>query len=51
MPQLKNRQYLEFEKPVKYLYDQIEQLQTTQEQSQTDMSSSILALEQKILYL
>jgi len=48
MPQLKNRQYLEFEKPVKDLYDQIEQLQNTQEQSETDMSTTILALEQKI---
>jgi hypothetical protein len=29
MPQLKNRQFLEFEKPIKELYDQIEQLTIT----------------------
>ncbi|MBC7625925.1 acetyl-CoA carboxylase carboxyltransferase subunit alpha [Ferruginibacter sp.] len=48
MPQLKNRQYLEFEKPLKELYDQIEQLTTTQEKSETDMSSAIGLLEEKI---
>jgi len=48
MPALKNRQFLDFEKPIKELYDQIDQLQTTQEKSETDMSSAISALEQKI---
>jgi acetyl-CoA carboxylase carboxyl transferase subunit alpha len=48
MPQLKNRQYLDFEKPIKDLYDQIEQLTATQDKSETDMSSAIAALEQKI---
>ncbi len=48
MPSLKNRQFLDFEKPIKELYDQIDQLQTTQEKSETDMSSAISALEQKI---
>jgi acetyl-CoA carboxylase carboxyl transferase subunit alpha len=48
MPALKNRQFLDFEKPIKELYDQIDQLQTTQEKSKTDMSSAISALEQKI---
>lgn len=49
MPQLENRQFLDFEKPIKDLYDQIEQLKATQEKSKTDMSSGIAALEEKIL--
>ncbi len=49
MPQLKNRQFLEFEKPLKELYDQIEQLTITQEKSQTDMSSAISLLEENVL--
>ncbi len=48
MPQLKNRQFLDFEKPIKDLYDQIEQLAATQEKSKTDMSSAIKTLESKI---
>ncbi len=49
MPQLKNRQFLDFEKPVKDLYDQVEQLKNTQEKSKTDMSGAIAALEKKIV--
>jgi len=49
MPQLKNRQFLDFEKPIKELYDQIEQLKVTQEKSKTDMSAAIAALEQRII--
>lgn len=49
MPQLMNRQFLEFENPIKDLYDQIEQLQSNQEKSKTDMSSVISSLEQKIV--
>jgi acetyl-CoA carboxylase carboxyl transferase subunit alpha len=49
MPQPKNRQFLEFEKPLKELYDQIEQLTITQEKSQTDMSSAISLLEENVL--
>ena len=49
MPQLKNRQFLDFEKPIKDLYDQIEQLKLTQEKTRTDMSQAINALEQKVL--
>jgi acetyl-CoA carboxylase carboxyl transferase subunit alpha len=48
MPQLKNRQFLEFEKPLKDLFDQIEQLTATQEKSHTDMSSAISLLEERI---
>jgi acetyl-CoA carboxylase carboxyl transferase subunit alpha len=49
MPQLQNRQFLDFEKPIKELYDQIEQLKTTQEKSKTDMSGAIASLEQRIV--
>lgn len=49
MPQLKNRQFLDFEKPIKDLYDQVEQIRHTQEKSKTDMSSAINSLEQKII--
>ncbi|MFC4262065.1 acetyl-CoA carboxylase carboxyltransferase subunit alpha [Ferruginibacter yonginensis] len=49
MPQLSNRQFLEFEKPIKDLYDQIEQLTITQEKSKTDMSSAIELLQQKVI--
>ncbi len=49
MPQLKNRQYLEFENPLKELYEQIEQLKQTQEKSNTDMSSAIGLLEERII--
>jgi len=49
MPQLKNRQFLDFEKPIKELYDQVEQLRITEEKSRTDMSAAIKALEEKIV--
>lgn len=49
MPQLKNRQFLDFEKPIKELYDQIEQLKITQEKSKTDMSMAISALENRVI--
>ncbi len=49
MPQLKDRQFLDFEKPIKDLYDQIEQLKVSQEKTKTDMSSAIAALEAKIV--
>ena len=48
MPQLQNRQFLDFEKPIKDLYDQIEQLKVTQEKSKTDMSGAIAQLEAKV---
>lgn len=49
MPILENRQFLDFEKPIKDLYDQVEQLKITQEKSKTDMSGAIAQLEQKIV--
>lgn len=45
---LKDRQFLEFEKPIQELYEQINQLLVTEEKSGTDMSDSINALHQKI---
>ena len=50
MPQLQDRQFLDFEKPLKELYDQTEQLKITQEKSDTDMSSAIALLEERILH-
>ena len=49
MPQLKNRQFLELEKPVKELYDQIEHLKSSAEKTKTDMSGAIAQLEERIL--
>ena len=49
MPELKNRQFLEFEKPIKDLYDQIEQLKAAEEKTNTDMSDAIATLEDKII--
>ena len=49
MPKLENRQFLDFEKPIKELYDQIEQLKTTSEKTKTDMSGTIAMLEQRIM--
>jgi len=45
MPELKNRQFLEFEKPVKDLYDQLEQLRTTAQKNGIDLDDSIRQLE------
>ena len=49
MIELKKRQFLDFEKPIKELYDQIEQLKITSEKSKTNMSSAITLLEDKIV--
>ena len=49
MPELKNRQFLDFEKPIKDLYDQVEILKTSAEKSKTDMSGASAALEQRII--
>src|SRR6218665_2296287 len=49
MPQLANRQFLDFEKPIKDLYDQIDQLKKNQEKSKVDYSAPIQALEEKII--
>lgn len=49
MPDLQNRQYLDFERPIKDLYDQIDQLKATAEKNKIDLSDSIQQLESKIL--
>ncbi len=49
MPDLQNRQYLDFERPIKELYDQIEQLKATAEKNKIDLTDSIQQLEGKIL--
>ncbi len=49
MPELKNRQFLDFEKPIKDLYEQIELLRTSGEKNKTDMSGAIASLEQRII--
>lgn len=49
MPELKNRQFIEFEKPIKELYDQIEQLRVSSEKTKTDMSATIASLEEKVM--
>jgi acetyl-CoA carboxylase carboxyl transferase subunit alpha len=49
MPELQNRQYLEFEKPIKDLNDQIVQLRITAEKNKVDLGASIAQLEEKIV--
>jgi acetyl-CoA carboxylase carboxyl transferase subunit alpha len=49
MPDLQNRQFLDFEKPIKDLYDQIEQMKVTAQKNKIDLSDSIAQLEQKIM--
>lgn len=49
MPELKNRQFLDFEKPVKDLYDRLEMLKETASKGKTDMTTAILGVESEIL--
>jgi len=49
MPELRNRQFLDFEKPIKDLYDQIDIQKQSAEKSKIDASGTILLLEQRIL--
>ena len=49
MIELKKRQFLDFEKPIKELYEQIEQLRITSEKSKTNMNGAIAMLEDRIL--
>jgi acetyl-CoA carboxylase carboxyl transferase subunit alpha len=48
MPSLQNRQYLEFEKPIQELNEQILKLQETQENTGKDMQDAIAPLQQKV---
>jgi acetyl-CoA carboxylase carboxyl transferase subunit alpha len=48
MPQAKNRQFLDFEKPIKELFDEIEKLKQTAEKTKVDLSDSIRKLEDQV---
>jgi len=48
MPEFENRQFLDFEKPIKDLHDQIVQLKQTAEKNKIDLSDSVKQLEEKI---
>ena len=48
MGEISTRQFLEFEKPIKDLFDQIEQLKKTAEKNNLDLTPSIQQLEEKI---
>lgn len=49
MPELKNRQFLDFELPIKSLYEEIEKLKATAERSKVDMNDKVVAIEQRIV--
>lgn len=48
MGEISTRQFLDFEKPIKDLFDQIEQLKVTAEKNKIDLTDSIKQLEEKI---
>jgi acetyl-CoA carboxylase carboxyl transferase subunit alpha len=49
MPVIKNRQFLDFEKPIKDLFDEIGKLKQTAEKTKVDLSDSIRKLEDQVL--
>lgn len=49
MPEIKNRQFLDFEKPIKVLFDEIEKLKQTAEKTKMDLSDPIRKLEDQVL--
>ncbi len=49
MPENKNRQFLDFEKPIKVLFDEIEKLKQTAEKTKMDLSDPIRKLEDQVL--
>lgn len=49
MPRDKNRQFLDFEKPIKDRFEDIEKLKQAAEKNKTDFSDSIYKLEQQVL--
>src|ERR1700742_4562195 len=49
MPQAKNQQFLDFEKPIKELFDEIEKLKQTAEKTKVDLSDSIKKLEDQVI--
>ena len=49
MPSDKNRQFLDFEKPIKELFDEIEKLRQTAEKTKVDLGDSIKKLQGQVL--
>src|SRR5215216_3802128 len=49
MPQDKHRQFLDFEKPIRDLFEDIDKLKATAEKSKVDLSDSIGKLEQQVI--
>lgn len=49
MPSNANRQFLDFEKPIKDLIDEVEKLKHTAEKTKVDMTDAIQKLEDSIL--
>ncbi|HLY70668.1 MAG TPA: acetyl-CoA carboxylase carboxyltransferase subunit alpha [Puia sp.] len=49
MPVIKNRQFLDFEKPIKELFDEIAKLKQTAEKTKVDLNDSIRKLEDQVL--
>src|SRR5687767_13523102 len=49
MPQDKNRQFLDFEKPIRDLFEDIEKLKQMAEKSKVDHGDSIRKLEEQVL--
>src|SRR5471030_940598 len=49
MTQAKNRQFLDFEKPIKELFEEIEKLKQTAEKTKVDLSDSIRKLEDQVM--
>jgi acetyl-CoA carboxylase carboxyl transferase subunit alpha len=49
MPENKNRQFLDFEKPIKDLFDEIGKLKQTAEKTKVDLSDSIRKLEDQVI--
>ena len=49
MPENKNRQFLDFERPIKELFDEIEKLKQTAEKTKVDLSDTIKKLEDQVI--
>jgi acetyl-CoA carboxylase carboxyl transferase subunit alpha len=49
MPENKNRQFLDFEKPIKELFDEIEKFKQSAEKTKLDMSGTIKELEDRVI--
>jgi len=49
MPENKNRQYLDFEKPIKVLFDEIEKLKQSAEKAKVDLTDTINKLELQVI--